>query len=197
MFYIDFHTHHVPADRDVVAVVEGRDTWGIHPWKADETFIVPDLSGKLAIGECGLDGLRGPSMEVQERVFLEQVALSERLGKPLVIHCVKALDRLLNLRKSLNPKQSWMLHGFRGKPQQLRSLLDAGFFVSFGFQHNEESLRICPIDRLLLETDDDTLHPIAQMYNDVACERGLEVTSLCKSMAENYRAFFQKDPIQG
>ena len=102
-------------------------------------------------------------MEVQESVFSEQVALSEQVGKPLIIHCVKALDRLLLLRKELKPKQQWMLHGFRGKPQQLRSLLDAGFFVSFGFQHNEESLRICPIDRRLLETDDDGVHSIEEI----------------------------------
>ena len=195
IFYIDFHTHQVPVSRDVVAVVEGRDTWGIHPWRADEEFVVPDLSGKLAIGECGLDSLRGPSMDRQEDVFVQQIKISEELGKPLIIHCVKALDRLLGLRKDLKPKQSWMLHGFRGKPQQLRSLLDAGFFVSFGIQHNEESLRICPIDRLLLETDDDVAHPIAEIYNYVAQKRGLEVTSLRVLMAENYRAFFRNEPL--
>ena len=195
MNYIDFHTHQVPVSKNVIAIVEGRDTWGIHPWKADETFVVPDLSAKLAIGECGLDGLRGPSMEVQESVFLEQIRLSEELGKPLIIHCVKAFDRLLQLRKELNPKQSWMFHGFRGKPQQLRSHLDAGFFVSFGFQHNEESLRICPIDRLLLETDDDEFHPIDEIYNNVARKRELEVTSLVKQMTENYRAFFRNEPL--
>ena len=195
MNYIDFHTHQVPVSKNVIAIVEGRDTWGIHPWKADETFVVPDLSAKLAIGECGLDGLRGPSMAVQESVFLEQIRLSEELGKPLIIHCVKAFDRLLQLRKELNPKQSWMFHGFRGKPQQLRSLLDAGFFVSFGFQHNEESLRICPIDRLLLETDDDEFHPIDEIYNNVARKRELEVTSLVKQMTENYRAFFRNEPL--
>ena len=88
-----------------------------------------------------------------------------------------------------------MFHGFRGKPQQLRSLLDAGFFVSFGFLHNEESLRICPIDRLLLETDDDEVHPIDEIYNNVARERGLEVTNLAETMAENYRAFFRNEPL--
>ena len=112
---------------DVVAVVDGRDIWGIHPWQADKAFGVPDLSGKLAIGECGLDALRGPSLEVQEEVFRGQIALSERLGKPLIIHCVKALDRLLKVQKTPIPSQKWMFHGFRGKPQQLRSLLDAGF----------------------------------------------------------------------
>ena len=195
MFYIDFHTHQIPDRQDVVAVVDGRDTWGLHPWRADERFVVPDLSGKLAIGECGLDGLRGPAMERQEEVFVRQIRLSEELGRPLIIHCVKALERLLALRKELKPKQSWMLHGFRGKPQQLRSLIDAGLFVSFGPQHNEESLRLCPADRLLLETDDDTSEPIDRLYYNVALERGLELTSLVETMAENYRAFFRKEPL--
>ena len=195
MNYIDFHTHQVPVSKEVIAIVEGRDTWGIHPWKADETFVVPDLSGKLAIGECGLDGLRGPSMERQEEVFVQQIRLSEEVERPLIIHCVKVLDRLLQLRKELRPTQSWMFHGFRGKPQQLCSLLDAGFFVSFGFQHNEESLRICPIDRLLLETDDDEVRSIEELYNNVANLRGINSTNLLEAMAKNYLSLFKKSLI--
>ena len=114
MLYIDFHTHHLPTENDVVAVVDGRDTWGIHPWRAYSQHL-PDERGEsksfplredlgeasrcLAIGECGLDALRGASMERQEEVFLHHIALSERLGKPPIVHCVKALDRLLRLRR--------------------------------------------------------------------------------------------------
>ncbi|MBQ8454964.1 MAG: TatD family hydrolase [Bacteroidaceae bacterium] len=223
MTYIDFHTHQVPVGQDVVAVVDGRDTWGIHPWEAypqplqaypqplpkgmgeSKSFPLGEDLGEalgedlgeasrcLAIGECGLDALRGPSLSVQEEVFVRQVMLSEALGKPLIIHCVRALDRLLHLRKSLRPKQSWMLHGFRGKPQQLRSLVDAGFYVSFAPQHNEESLLLCPAERLMLETDADAETSIKELYNNVARKRGLDVTDLCSLMAENYRAFFRKE----
>ena len=195
MTYIDFHSHHVPSSGDVVAVVAGRDTWGIHPWRADEAFTVPDLSGKLAIGECGLDAVRGPSMDRQRDVFVQQILLGEQTEKPLVIHCVKALDLLLRLRKEQNPKMPWMLHGFRGKPQQLRSLLDAGFHISFGFNHNEESLRLCPVERLMLETDDDP-RPIAELYEKVAVVRGVSLSSLCEMMEKNYLAFFKKKPFQ-
>ena len=195
MTYIDFHTHNVSAMKDVIAVVDGRDTWGIHPWRAEETIVVPDFSSKLAIGECGLDGLRGPSMDRQEEVFMLQISLSEQTSKPLIIHCVKAFDRLLSLRKKQQPTMPWMFHGFRGKPQQLRSLLDAGCFVSFGFCHNEESLCICPIDRMLLETDVDSEHSIAELYNCVADKRGIDVSTLGNLMLENYRAFFQNEPL--
>lgn len=209
MFYIDFHTHHVPVEQNVVAVVDGRDTWGIHPWDSlprplqkkggpQNTVVPPSFEGVpggiLAIGECGLDALRGPSMDIQEQVFLRQIALSEEIRKPLIIHCVKALDRLLQLRKEQQPAMPWMLHGFRGKPQQLRSLLDAGFFVSFGHNSNEESLCLCPLGRMMLETDDGTAS-IKELYNNVAKKRGLDVEDLRKAMAENYRTFFQKEPL--
>lgn len=210
MLYIDFHTHHVPVEENVVAVVDGRDTWGVHPWNSlpqpfqgrgdSRQLIVPPSFGELgggflAIGECGLDALRGPSLAVQEDVFLQQIRLSEAVRKPLIIHCVKALDRLLQLHKEQQPTMPWMFHGFRGKPQQLRSLLDNGFFVSFGHSYNDESLCLCPLDRMMLETDDHFC-PISEIYNDVAKKRGLEVEVLCKAMAENYQTFFQNTPLQ-
>ena len=209
MFYIDFHTHHVPVEQNVVAVVDGRDTWGIHPWTSlprplqkkgelRHSAVPPSFGGEgggiLAIGECGLDALRGPSMDIQEQVFLQQIALSEELKKPLIIHCVKALDRLLQRHKEQKPAMPWMFHGFRGKPQQLRSLLDAGFYVSFGCSYNEESLCLCPLGRMMLETD-DRVGSIVELYNNVAEKRGLEVAELCKRMAENYQTFFQKEPL--
>ena len=194
MIYIDFHTHHIPTREDVIAVVEGRDTWGIHPWQADCEFIVPELSDKIAIGECGLDALRGPSMKIQQQVLRQQIVLSEKRSNPLIIHCVKALDQLLSLRLEQHPKMPWMFHAFRGKPQQLQSLLAAGFYISFGFRYNEESLNLCPLERLMLETD-DSKRSIVELYNNVATLRGIKMSFLCAAMAENYLAFFQKEPL--
>lgn len=193
MKYIDFHTHHVPTATDVIAVLDGRDTWGVHPWRADETFVVPELKDKIAIGECGLDAACGVSMDKQLKVFTQQVELSEQEEKPLIIHCVKALDQLLRLRRELHPTMPWMFHGFRGKPQQLRSLLAAGFYISFGFHYNEESLNLCPIERLMLETDANDCS-IVNLYKDVTKLRGISMSSLCTAMAENYLIFFRKEP---
>ena len=54
-------------------------------------------------------------MELQLAVFKEQVKLSEKLGLPLIIHCVKAMDELLAVKKEFRPQQAWIWHGFRGK----------------------------------------------------------------------------------
>ena len=194
MRYIDFHTHHVPTATNIVAVVDGRDTWGVHPWHADKAFVVPDLKDKLAIGECGLDNACGVSMDRQLKVFTQHIELSEQTAKPLTIHCVKALDHLLRLRRELHPTMLWMFHGFRGKPQQLHSLLATGFYVSFGSRYNKESLNLCPIERLMLESDDDG-RSILDLYNEVAELRGISMSSLCAAMAENYLAFFRKAPF--
>ena len=192
MTYIDFHTHSRAVPADTIAVVDGLDTWGIHPWHADEACIVPDLSKILAVGECGLDGLYGPPIEVQQQTLRKMVALGEAYGKPLIIHCVKKLDTLLHLSHELKHTMPWMLHGFRGKPQQLHSLLSAGFYISFGFCYNKESLRLCPPKYLMLETDNDA-RPISLLYRSVADTLGISLPSLCTQMAENYHTFFRKE----
>lgn len=152
--YFDLHTHCATHAADVFALVQNVQTQGIHPAdiREDSTLsLSPDV---LAIGECGLDRLCSVAMDVQERIFRQQITLSESHHLPLILHCVKALDDVLRLRRLLCPSQSWVFHGFRGKPQQLNSLIASGCYVSFGPRFNPESLRACPMERLFLETDD-------------------------------------------
>lgn len=195
MTYIDFHTHAASADKSVLAVVDGRDTWGIHPWEADSDAVFPADRHPKAIGECGLDALRGPSLEVQAEAFIRQIELSEAHGLPLIVHCVKAIEPLLRIRREMRPVQPWLYHGFRGKPQQLMSLISAGFYVSFGFHYNAESLRCCPADRLCLETDTDP-RPIGALYAEVALQRSITEEDLCAEMAQKFRTFFQIESVQ-
>lgn len=184
MRYIDFHTHHQHTDGRI-AIIDGVHTWGIHPWNANNEYIdIPDLSDVLAIGECGLDRLCSAPYELQKTVFLKQIQLSEQNGKPLIIHCVRALDDLLAIHRQMQPTQPWIHHGFRGKPQQLQSLLTAGMFVSFGFRYNLESLLACPIDRLLIESDEEQ-QPIALLYEQIAQQRQITPETLLSQMHSN------------
>lgn len=130
---------------------------GIHPWHINDDWHdaidrISDLATHdevWAIGECGLDKLRGPHMDVQIDVMRAHISLAENVGKPLVIHCVKAFDQLLQLHKETaewckatkREPQPWVIHGFRGKPEQAKQLVAKGLYMSFGHQYNIESLR--------------------------------------------------------
>ena len=103
-----------------VEVAVGRGSYysiGIHPWEVRESnvsqqlsFLQQQLQRKqfVAVGEAGLDKLAKASMELQLAVFKEQVKLSEKLGLPLIIHCVKAMEELLAVKKESRPQQPWV-----------------------------------------------------------------------------------------
>lgn len=177
----DFHTHNAdaPAGRAVVClpaeVLLRPDAFrprpgvlyaaGVHPWwcgqpNDEELWAgVEHLarSGRLAaLGECGYDRLHGDAGR-QDTLFRRHARLADELGLPLTVHCVRAFDRLLAARRELRPTARWTLHGFRGKPALARQLLAAGFDLSFGPRFNADSLRLCPPERLHIETDDTGL----------------------------------------
>lgn len=149
---------------------------GLHPWYTNKNFAdeiekirnVATDKKVLMIGETGLDKLRGTNMQQQTHVFLQHIDISESVGKPLIIHCVKAFDDILAIKHKMQPKQPWIIHGFRGKPQQAQQLLDNGFRLSFGEHFNHESLTLAfNHHSLLLETDESTLS-IEEIYTNVA-----------------------------
>ena len=134
------------------------------------------------MGECGLDRLCATPYDLQLAAFKAQIALSEELQSPLILHCVRALDDVLRLKRGTT--QPWIWHGFRGKPQQLQQLLDHGFYISFGFRHNVDSLRQCPSDRLFFETD-DLPAPIVPLYAIAAQLRNTTPEVLCEQVWKN------------
>ncbi len=185
---IDFHTHH-PSREGETVILNGTDTWGAHPWNP----IFPPierLSKALAIGECGLDRLCDTPFEAQLNAFRRQIRLSEQYAKPLVLHCVKALDDVLRLQLEEHATQPWIFHAFRGKPQQMKQLLRRGMYVSFGFRHNTESLIACPLSRLILESDEDP-RPIRLLYEEAARLRQMDVEVLIQEMANRYEELFR------
>lgn len=195
MRYIDFHTHLTVFDEDTTGIRDGIESWGIHPWYINQrpATLPTDIDSYLAIGECGLDKICDTPFDLQTELFVQHIRWSEELHKPLIIHCVKAIDHILALHREINPRQRWMVHGFRGKPQQLESLLAADIMVSFGFRHNVESLHLCPLENLLLESDETPL-PISQLYATVATELQTDIHTLTHAMQQNYEGLFHHTP---
>ena len=129
---LDFHTHNLNANKDSIINISITDadrikngykySIGIHPWdsesvSAEELHKLSEIATNdnvILIGEAGLDKLKGANQLEQEELFRNQIKLSEDLSKPLLIHCVKAYQELIAIKKELKPKQPWIIHGYRG-----------------------------------------------------------------------------------
>lgn len=148
---------------------------GIHPWNTDGDITaqielltkVASNPAVVAIGEAGIDLLKGGPMFRQLQAFNACIQISESLQKPLIIHCVKAYDVIAGLHRDLLPSQQWILHGFRGNPQIARMLTDKGIALSFGENFNPESLRVTPVNIMFAETDESSL-PIEDIINKIS-----------------------------
>lgn len=173
---------------------------GIHPWNLTASnfdqqrdFLIELLPNKqvVAIGEAGLDKLTETPMALQTQAFAMQIQLSETYGLPLIIHCVKAMDQLLAAKKQFQPRQPWIWHGFRGKPEQAMQLLKQGFYLSLGEYYPDETMRLIPDDRLFLETDESSLD-IEDILRRAAEVRGVEAGVLRGAVRGNIQKVFFK-----
>ena len=150
-------------------------TAGLHPHEAASgTEAVVDLvegmaagDPLVAVGECGLDYHYDHSpRDAQRTAFAEQIALARRHDLALVIHARQAWDDLFDVLEAEGVPERTVLHCFTGGPAEARRCLDAGMFVSFSgivtFKNAvevREAAALCPLDRLLVETDSPFLAP--------------------------------------
>ena len=193
--FVDIHTHNsftpdIHAVRNLTfqeaeILLSGNEdglfSVGIHPWHADKFSEKALLKLQnlitdhrfAAIGECGLDKNCGIPLEVQQYAFEQQIALSEQAEKPLIIHCVGYFNELFEIKKKINPRQLWIIHGFRAKPQLAMQALKAGCALSFGEHFNEESVRVTPLEKLYVETDESQAS-IEDIYRHIADVKGTD-----------------------
>ena len=112
---------------------------GIHPWDADLEISFSEFEGMiqnqncLAIGECGLDKLKGPDLEIQKTIFISQLDLAVKYQLPVIIHCVKAFDELIEICKPYYSKVSLIIHGFNKSSQLAKQLIDKGVYISWHY----------------------------------------------------------------
>ncbi|HXQ60451.1 MAG TPA: TatD family hydrolase, partial [Acidimicrobiales bacterium] len=120
------------------------------------------------VGECGLDYHYDHSPRpVQREMFAAQVDLARRSGLTLVVHTRDAWDDALDILRSGPRPERIVLHCFTGGPEQARRCLELDAFLSFSgivtFKSADDvraAAALCPIDRLLVETDAPFLAPV-------------------------------------
>lgn len=142
---------------------------GHHPWFLPES--PPDTqsletwldqhSDCVAIGEIGLDFFRhhahSGAAEHQFDWFMAQLAIASERSLPVIVHSVKAHDRILQGLKRY-PKVVGVVHGFVGPYAQAKAYLERGFYLGAGsmvFQSAKtlDAFARIPVDRILVETD--------------------------------------------
>lgn len=194
--FIDFHTHKPTAE----GVITPR-SFGIHPWHADDVgannrdqFFErygDNLANAEIIGECGLDKACSASWEQQKTLFKWQAEFAAELGKPMVIHCVRAFNEIMETRKMTASTETWVIHGFTGGSELAAQLWKSGIWVSFGAAITDpkrEKVRNClaKIETpFMLETDESEIG-IEQVYNAAAIIRNSNVNELIQIIKNNY-----------
>ncbi len=211
--FINLHTHQFSKDSEVIEVVN-QYPWafdasipnysiGIHPWFIDENRLAADLdciaeklqlAPCLALGECGLDKRIDIPMAVQMSVFRKQLEIAMQTHKPIVLHCVAAYDEVIAIKKEMKIANPMIVHGFSKNEQVAQSLLNNGFYLSFGKYlvrnpEMEKVLKFVPENQILLETD-TIEESIYQVYEKAAAVKGISVAEMKAIVFDNFSRIF-------
>ena len=153
----------------------------------------PHSSTIIPIGEVGLDFYWSREFEeAQLQAFEEQVRWSVELHLPLMIHCRKAQNEMVNiLKRYKDDLPGGVFHCFTGNVIEARELLQFDRFVlgiggvlTFKKSKMPETLAaVVPLDRIVLETDAPYMAPVPMrgQRNEPAF-----VAHVCRKLAEVY-----------
>ena len=211
--FINLHTHQFSKDSEVIEIVN-QYPWafdasipnysiGIHPWFIDENRLAADLdciaeklqlAPCLALGECGLDKRIDIPIAVQMSVFRKQLEIAMQTHKPIVLHCVAAYDEVIAIKKEMKIANPMIVHGFSKNEQVAQSLLNNGFYLSFGKYlvrnpEMEKVLKFVPENQILLETD-TIEESIYQVYEKAAAVKGISVAEMKAIFFDNFSRIF-------
>jgi TatD DNase family protein len=182
-------------ERAVTIAEEVEDAFfavGVHPYdaanyerEAMERFI--EHPKCVAVGEIGLDYYRLPEepdaiaaeKKLQHEVFVDQIDLANRYGKPLIVHIRDASRDAQAVLEAYAGEQGGVLHCYNAD-HELLALAEQGFYFGIGgvltFKNAKKLVEVFPRiseDCLLIETDGPYLtpHPYRGERNEPAyCE---------------------------
>ncbi|MDY0280440.1 MAG: TatD family hydrolase [Salinivirgaceae bacterium] len=208
LIHIDALNCQIPKD------VNLNNYWfsiGIHPWDTERINIseVPILLARcfeeihpIAIGECGVDRLRGASIDIQLTVFEQHVEFATKKNLPVIVHSVRAISDILPILKKYNTT-TFVFHNYHANWIQTEALLQLNCFFSFGtsiLKPNEkllEVIRRIPSHRLLLETDDEDPDLLMSVLQQLAIIRKTKSEMLEIEIRKNVDFVFFKSVKHG
>jgi TatD DNase family protein len=182
--------------------------WDI--WKDEGPLLKMFSSQKaLAVGEIGLDYhyMKSPK-EIQQKAFREQLLIAKELKKPAVVHCREAIIDIRSIIADVQPA-CVVIHCCTEQWEDVESLVQAGHFLSFTgiatFPASGEirrTIRMCPIEQMMIETDSPYLAPIphrgkrnepayvVEVAKCVAQEKDMTLEDVDRITTKNTERFF-------
>jgi TatD DNase family protein len=180
----------------------------------------------VAIGECGLDyfslarkaiaeGSGGMDEEqaAQKERFEQQIALAQKVSKALIIHCRNAHDECVSVLQNtaIANEVPVVIHFFTGPAELASRYLDLGCYLSFPgpvtfTDMYDESIRVCPMDKVLIETDAPFAAPapyrgkrneplyVRHVAEKVALLKGISLDEVCAQTAATAQKVFGLRP---
>lgn len=159
-------------------------TVGLHPWAIESYMTAADQSIEatcfsldtqltkalhsnegdngqaVAVGECGLDRQLDIALELQIAFLRLQIGAANTHNKPIILHCVKAHNEMLQLLKACPPQCGGVLHAFSGSYEMAMQYWRRGIRLGVGgvitysrAKQSREAILRMPLEALLLETD--------------------------------------------
>ena len=153
----------------------------------------------VAIGEIGLDFYYKPKTKSRLEIFQdeqaellsEQMDLAKELNLPVIFHCRKAHNQLIEILK--NNQVFGVIHCFTGTWKEAKQYLDMGFYLGINgiiYKLNlKEVIEKIPLNRMLLETDCPYLTPPAAK---VERNEPVFVRHIAKDVAKIKRTSFEE-----
>lgn len=138
-------------------------------WKdlAEISNLVKKNNKVVAIGEIGLDYYwNKENKEIQQKVFIKQIELANKLDLPIVIHSRDASIDTIKIISKNKVKNQGIFHCCQLNQELVKNALELGYYISFAgpitFKNSknaEEVVKLVPLDRILIETDSPYLSP--------------------------------------
>jgi TatD DNase family protein len=206
--FVNIH-HHGPSSGSVS--IQNFDYWedlelpkgffsaGIHPWfpPTEEQWVAIQKAWDdprcLALGECGLDRLRGDKLEEQKKWFELQLQSQDL---PVLIHAVKVDAELWEVFQAF-PSKKWVIHGAMGKWERWKKFVSEGVCFSFGKgllndAATQETFRNIPMEQLFLETDAADPNLLESIYRQAAAIKQKEMDVVKQEIWSNFATTFEK-----
>lgn len=190
--------------------------YGVHPWFIHERINYDEIlfhlknNNPVAIGEIGLDfSPECPCHDMQIDALVRQLDWAAELNLPVILHCRKAHDMLLDILLKYTGRIQGIMHSFSGGKARMVQCIERGFYISFSGSVTRKTAKkyhqcaeAVPLERLLVETDTPSIATettlasaveprhtveIAQKIADI---RKIPFANVCAASTDNARRLF-------